>query len=351
MADFKLFTSLRYDPLLQETPKHEDLNTTDWNRTAASPWYMLDYHRDRLLRAATYFGWTMAVDMIDGSDGLKRLEDFLGPFAKEAGSSPRRVKIILNKYGNLTYETSPAKPIPLGNLFPAHLPAPPASRPQTGWTAEEDRFIIELRASGAEWDDIARRFQGRSAIGCCQHHMNLMGQEEQDRADRATEEQAVITAPQRMHQPEYQVLVDSERTQHTEYTHYKTTKRQMYDDARNRHGLGLADPKEVLLVNPADGSIMEATLTTPYFWRGGRWVTPPVSQIFELGKGSGGNDGTTRRWALEKSVTPYLSCRRHACILTNLGDLLWKRLSWRIASKRAKHVGSATVFGDSYLEG
>jgi len=39
---------------------------------------------------------------------------------------------------------------------------------------------------------------------------------------------------------------------------------------------------------------MEGSLTSVYFWRGGRWITPTV--------GSGGQDGTSRRLALERDL-------------------------------------------------
>jgi hypothetical protein len=74
----------------------------------------------------------------------------------------------------------------------------------------------------------------------------------------------------------------------------------MYNMARQRAHINLPDKKEVLLVNEDDGSIMEGSMTTPYFWRDGRWVTPPVSQRYSPKSGSGGQDGTSRRWALER---------------------------------------------------
>ncbi|ETS81882.1 hypothetical protein PFICI_06884 [Pestalotiopsis fici W106-1] len=239
MDEFRLFTSIRYDPILLDTPKQQHLNTTEWNRAVSSPWYMLDYHRDRMLKAAVHFGWGSAVAQLAGPEGLKRLNDFLEPVATSAGSAVHRVKITIGKDGKLGYESGPASQTGLQNLFPAHLPAP-------------------------------------------------------------REEEVAANAPQR--QPEFEVYVDSASTSQTEFTHYKTTKRQMYDDARKRYSLSPADAKEVLLVNPRDSSIMEGSITTPFLWRNGRWVTPPVSHIFQEGMGSGGNDGTTRRWALERGL-------------------------------------------------
>lgn len=56
----------------------------------------------------------------------------------------------------------------------------------------------------------------------------------------------------------------------------------------------MAERREVLLVSVKDGAIMEGSLTSPFFWRDGGWVTPET--------GCGGQIGTTRRWALEKGL-------------------------------------------------
>ena len=78
----------------------------------------------------------------------------------------------------------------------------------------------------------------------------------------------------------------------TLYTQHKTSYRLLYDQARAQLS-GTDLQTEVLLQNTA-GEIMEGTLTTPYFWREGRWVTPASK--------CGGNRGTTRRWALEQRL-------------------------------------------------
>jgi 4-amino-4-deoxychorismate lyase len=51
---------------------------------------------------------------------------------------------------------------------------------------------------------------------------------------------------------------------------------------------------KVLIISTKDGEIMEGSLTSVYFFRDGKWTTPPVE--------SGGQVGTTRRWALEKGL-------------------------------------------------
>jgi hypothetical protein len=235
-ADFQLFTSLRKDEALEGTPEHGP-DHAGWNKTNKSSIYMLDYHRDRMLRAATHWKWAAAVDVLQGDDGLLRLAEFIDSSTAEKGS-PLRVKVLVAQDGQLACESSLVPAVPSQNLFPRRLPPPDAAAAEGGPLKENT----------------------------------------------------------------FKVLPDGEPTSRSEYTHYKTTKRAMYDGARGRLGISLTDKKEVLLVNRDDGSIMEGSLTTPWFWRDGRWVTPPVPAVFSLDRGSGGQDGTTRRWALEKYV-------------------------------------------------
>ncbi|CAJ2502831.1 Uu.00g102250.m01.CDS01 [Anthostomella pinea] len=239
MEDFKLFTSLRYDPALIEAPS-QGYVTTRWNQTP-SPFYMLDFHRDRMLRAADHWGWTAASQTLAGEEGLSRLETLLHEKTAPLGKGPHRVKILLAQDGCFSVEVHPTPSVPLRNLLPACLPEPAGEG-----TAQAERDKVPVRDF------------------------------------------------------KFNVFVDKQGTPSSEFTHFKTTHRIMYDEARSRYGLSLADPKEVLLVNSEDGSIMEGSISTPYFWRNGRWVTPPVSRGFSATHCSGGNDGTTRRWALER---------------------------------------------------
>ena len=68
----------------------------------------------------------------------------------------------------------------------------------------------------------------------------------------------------------------------------------MYDYARLSAGIqSFQDAKEVLLFN-SDGEIMDASITTPYFYRNGEWVVPAVP--------CGGQMSVTRRWAVEQGL-------------------------------------------------
>lgn len=107
------------------------------------------------------------------------------------------------------------------------------------------------------------------------------------------------------------VRLDNQQTEISETTMYKTSDRTWYGRARAAAGImTLTATAEVLLYN-TDGDILDGSQTTPYFFRGGQWVTPSSA--------SGGQQGTTRRWALEHSlciedVVPAASLRNGECI-------------------------------------
>jgi len=239
---FQLFTSLRYDDTLVGTPKTE-FHHAGWNFENSSPWYMLGFHRDRMLRAATHWGWEDGIALINGDAGLQTLKSHMTDAVAAAGETgPLRVKVTLSRLGKLGYEISSVPEKTMENLFPLRLPPPGLS--QDG----HDVPMTPLKP------------------------------------------------------PLFEVILDRRRTARSEYTHFKTTNRVMYDDARKSAGVDGSAHKEVLIVHEHDGSIMEGSATTPYFWRGGRWVTPPVSATYSTNPkaGSGGQDGTSRRWALER---------------------------------------------------
>lgn len=247
--NFDLFTSLRYDSSLVQI-KDLDAAGLGWNFEKSSPLYMLDYHRDRMLKAATHWRWTKAIAAIQGAEGLARLETFIFDrlmlSQHNEAADPARVKVLLSREGQLGVESSTVPQTQLANLFPSVLPAP------------------EVMSGDANLE---------ASFG----QLKIL--------------------------PHYDVFVDDMSTHPSEYTHYKTTCREMYDQARQRAGLKPTDAtKEVLIASQTTGSIMEGSLTTPYFWRGGRWVTPPVSRSFTQEDGCGGQDGTTRRWALERNL-------------------------------------------------
>ncbi|KAI0101757.1 putative 4-amino-4-deoxychorismate protein [Nemania sp. FL0031] len=243
MDDLQLFTTIRCDPELLKV-QDRGFAHVGWNQNP-SPFYMLDLHRDRMLKASIHWGWDAAVKTLEGEDGLQALDTFLRTNVTEVNNSPYRAKILIGRDGTLSVLKGPTGPVHLNNLFPSHLPAP------SGYAAR----------GYLEGDKIPER--------------NF----------------------------EFEILIDRQSTTKSEFTHFKTTHRPMYDGARHRVSiLDATDKREVLLVNRDDGSIMEGSITTPYFWRNGRWVTPPVPAEFNVAQGSGGNNGTTRRWSLERGL-------------------------------------------------
>ncbi|KAG5934222.1 hypothetical protein E4U53_000733 [Claviceps sorghi] len=251
-TSFALFTSLRYDVNLRQVPS-KGIKHAGWNYHNESPLYMLDYHRDRLLRAATHWGWQQAIDKLAGDNGLRLLaeaaQDAVGP----EDSEPLRLRITVTREGEMGFQRFKTPASAMGNLFPETLPAP-------GTTPDAGQPQVP---------------------------------------------------------PLFTVVVDDMDSSRSEYTHFKTTNRAVYEEARTRAGIGStrpADAVEVLITSDQDRFIMEGSITTPYFWRDGRWVTPPVSQAFSREHGSGGNDGTTRRWALERGLAVEQEIKAHQLV-------------------------------------
>ncbi|GAW16251.1 hypothetical protein ANO14919_056740 [Xylariales sp. No.14919] len=243
MDGLKLFTTIRCDLELLKVPDQVSPDV-GWNQKP-SPFYMLDFHRDRMLKAAIYWGWDAAIRTLDGEAGLNGLETLLRDNVTELADTPYSAKVLIDRDGNLSIIKGPTGPVHLNNLFPSYLPAPSGS----------------LTKESSEVGRVPER-------------------------DFA-----------------YEILVDEQATSKSEFTHFKTTHRPMYEGARRRARINnITDKREVLLVNKEDGSVMEGSITTPHFWRNGRWVTPPVAREFNIALGSGGNSGTTRRWALERNL-------------------------------------------------
>ena len=206
---------------------------TQINANKPSPFHLLTYHRDRMLHAALNFGWEAACIKLGGSVGLEHLGDILAAnFDIENQISPLRIKVVIDSSGDITIQSSHTPPKSLCNILPSQLPPP---------TKDAVPPLGSPSTQGA-----------------------------------------------------YEVLVDTAFTTPSEFTKFKTTKREMYDDARRRVAIAsMTDEKEVLLINIKE-EVMEGSLTNVIFWRKGRWITPPLQ--------SGGQAGTTRRWLLEKGM-------------------------------------------------
>lgn len=277
--DFELFSSLRFDVQLVESSANSALSMSP------SPFYLLPYHRDRMLEAATHFKWPLAAERISGSQGLQLILQRLEASVDIKSSTPQRVRTVLQHDGSIKVETNETTAVPVSNLFPSHIP-PPAPKlevsPLTG---------------------------GAMMLG------------EGDTLQAGTQPGSPLqTRP-------WTVMVDPEKTTPSPFTTYKTTRREMYNGARVRAGIeSMTEPKEVLIISNTGNEVMEGSLTSVYFWRGGRWVTPPLS--------SGGQAGTTRRWLLEKRLcdeevisTDSLTDGEECWISNGVRGLIWGKLS------------------------
>ncbi|KAK4646352.1 Aminodeoxychorismate lyase [Podospora bellae-mahoneyi] len=232
-SDFQIFTSLRYDPALLQVHSHPDFTHASWNHGHSSPFYMLDYHRDRMLRAAHHWKWDSVISSLTGDVGLQLLADNITAHLAQK-DQPARVRVNIFQNGKLTVTSAPVPSVPLSRLFPTTLDLP----------------TLDLYSGSV-----------------------------------------------------FEVVVDTtDNVNPSEFTHYKTSQRQVYEEARQR--AGITSPtisREVLIVDSKDGSVMEGSISTPYFFRDGKWVTPFVNKETDK-EWHGGQDGTTRRWALERGL-------------------------------------------------
>lgn len=111
---------------------------------------------------------------------------------------------------------------------------------------------------------------------------------------------------------EWEVCLNDIPTEVSETTMYKTSERHFYDRARHVAGIqSYTERREVLLFNP-EHEVMDGSISSAYFWRNGQWVTPQSI--------SGGQQGTTRRWALQKKL-----CVEDAVSVDGLrdGEVVW----------------------------
>ena len=74
--------------------------------------------------------------------------------------------------------------------------------------------------------------------------------------------------------PIFKAVLDVLPTRTTTFTRDKTHYRTMYNYARQCASIqSYQDAKEVILFN-RDNQVMDGSITTPYFYRDGKWVTP-----------------------------------------------------------------------------
>ncbi len=72
--EFQIFSSIRYDPDLENCEANDHFN---YPPGSSSPFYMLRYHRDRMLNAAQHFGLERASATLEDDRGLESLTQLL----------------------------------------------------------------------------------------------------------------------------------------------------------------------------------------------------------------------------------------------------------------------------------
>jgi 4-amino-4-deoxychorismate lyase len=211
----------------------------------------LPYHRDRLVSAARALGWAGVANFLDGKVGIKRLSNAVEEHL--ATTSHTGVATLTRKIKVCIYEN---------NSFYV----------ESVFTAPEDPLNVFPMPTKLSRMDVLATY-------CV-------------------------------------VRLDVEPTPLSLFTSHKTSERSQYDRARRAAAIVHEPPTaaEILLFNPQN-EIMECSLSTPYFQRNDRWVTPPLS--------CGGNAGVTRRLALElglcnEQVVPTESlCHQEAIWISN----------------------------------
>ena len=388
--DFQLFTSIRYDPLLLSS---EENSRADLNFITPSPFYMLTYHRDRMVEAAQHFDFDPVTSKLADGPALHQellhlIKDWQTKERKENG--PLKVRILFDKAGNMTVDFLPIPAVPLTTLYPTSFDPPHDTQEEhPAKQQQKDQQPGALPAGDASQDPQppqAKKFRPSPLTGGAlslgkdvslpagnqdpHHHPTNSTQEFKPSpltggalslgqgvtlpagnkdpnwlptVDAATSgsppnDSSSIPAP-----PEWKLKLDTSPTPSSPYTLLKTTQRDMYDASRSRalpQNPTSAVHREVILYNDVN-EVTEGTLTSLYFWRGGKWVTPPVGvpEAFKIGAsdgnsgkeeednnnnnsdegelrkpfagrwghsvrsakvGAGGQRGTSRRWALGK---------------------------------------------------
>jgi hypothetical protein len=295
---------MRYDTILL---KSSDNSRPDLNFVTPSPFYMLAYHRDRMVEAAQHFDFdAVTAALSDGPALHKELLDRVKAWQTQEGAQdgPLKLRISFDKAGQMTVDFLSIPAVPLSTLYPKSFD-PPNAAPKPH-PAKQPFEPSPLTGGALQLGPGTTPPAGN-----------------QDPNDPP--------AP-----PLWTLRLDTQSTPRTPFTLLKTTQRTVYDESRAR--ALPSNPQssvhaEVILFNAVQ-EVTEGTLTSLYFFRGGRWVTPPVgvpeayripvegdadvgehenADEGELRKpfpgrwghsvrsakvGAGGQRGTSRRWAL-----------------------------------------------------
>ena len=229
--DFEITTALRNDGILLHCPANASGTSNDHT---PSTLYMTSRHIERMLAAVQAFGWPESSQR----QVFSLEQEIRAHLSEQHGNTdppgPFKVRVALSSGGAINITTEKIKAIPAASLFPNTL------------SEIVDTYSIHAT-------------------------------------------------------PTFRLFVSPKPSLPSLFTKHKTTQRATYDDVRlslvplsqNVQREGSALPVEVLLVNASD-EIMEGSITSAFFYRGGQWITPSAR--------CGGNLGTTRQYALDNGL-------------------------------------------------
>ncbi|KAF2732891.1 hypothetical protein EJ04DRAFT_496272 [Polyplosphaeria fusca] len=293
---FQLFTSLRYDPLLLTSAEN---SSPTLNFVMPSPFYMLRYHRDRMLEAAQHFDFHAVAKLLEDGPSLHStlLQKVTDWTTQGNQNGPLKLRLLFDKSATLCVELSPVPPVPLSTLYPSSFDPPDHSPPPHPAQTPTPTF--------------SPLTGGPLTLG-------------------PSDSLPAQTSPP---SPPWLIKLDTHPTPSTPFTLLKTTHRTVYTSSRAR-SLPTPTPtlSEVMLYNECS-ELTEGSMTSLYLFRGGRWVTPPVGvpagdfdgetlkggeadegelrrpfagrwghSVRSAKVGAGGQRGTTRRWALGRGM-------------------------------------------------
>ncbi|KAJ5115142.1 hypothetical protein NUU61_000901 [Penicillium alfredii] len=117
MQAFQIISSLRYDPGLPEVVSR---HANDYPEPRQSPYYLLAYHRDRLITAAQHFQWGKALAWLQRD--IESLEEILNGSLPDQ-SKPWRLRIAIDSNGHAAVDVHPTAAIEPQNLLVPSLHA------------------------------------------------------------------------------------------------------------------------------------------------------------------------------------------------------------------------------------
>lgn len=101
-SQFQIISSLRFDPDLPDAIERNAAYSYPEPRN--SPYYLLRYHRDRLLNAAIHFKWQAAIEFLQRD--LRQFAHTLDTFVPDR-TRPWRLRIVVDNRGNCTVDVHP----------------------------------------------------------------------------------------------------------------------------------------------------------------------------------------------------------------------------------------------------